>query len=145
MPHAVLIIEDEASLARNIKLYLEEDGFEARIANDGETGLELFDGLRPDLVLLDLRLPGMNGLEVLKKLRARDPAAKVIMLTAHGSLQIAVEAIKAGAYEYLPKPVVLSELKRVLDRALAEGRRVAAYAKGNRIWQQRCARSRRRA
>lgn len=128
MAHAVLIIEDEASLARNIKDYLEEDGFEARIAGDGETGLKLFDSFRPDIVLLDLRLPGIDGLAVLKQLRARSPEARVIMLTAHGSVQIAVEAIKAGAYEYLAKPVVLSELRRVVDRALEEERTASALA-----------------
>ena len=119
MAYGVLIIEDEASLARNIKDYLEEDGFEARICGDGESGLKLFETFRPDIVLLDLRLPGMDGLAVLRQLRGRSPEARVIMLTAHGSNGIAAEAIKAGAYEYVAKPVALSELRRIIDRALS--------------------------
>jgi DNA-binding NtrC family response regulator len=128
MAHGILIVEDEASLARNIKEYLEEDGFACRICGDGEAGLQAFDAFHPDLVLLDLRLPGMDGLAVLKQLRARDPEARVILLTAHGSVPTAVEAIKAGAYEYLAKPVILSELKRVVDRALEEERAAGVLA-----------------
>ena len=128
MSHAVLIIEDEASLARNIKDYLEVDGFEARICGDGETGLTTFAEFRPDIVLLDLQLPGIDGLTVLRTLRQRYADARVIMLTAHGNVQIAVEAIKAGAYEYLAKPVVLSELRRVIDRALEEERTAGALS-----------------
>jgi DNA-binding NtrC family response regulator len=128
MAHGILIIEDEASLARNIKEYLEEDGFEARTAGDGESGLKLAESFRPDFVILDLQLPGMNGLAVLRRLQAREPGIKVIMLTAHGSVQTAVEAIKAGAYEYLAKPVVLSELRRVIDRALEDERTATALS-----------------
>ncbi|MEK0083899.1 sigma-54-dependent transcriptional regulator [Benzoatithermus flavus] len=128
MAHGILIIEDETSLARNIKDYLEEDGFEARCCGDGESGLKLAESFRPDFVILDLQLPGMNGLAVLRHLRARESGIKVVMLTAHGSVQTAVEAIKAGAYEYLAKPVVLSELKRVIDRALEEERTTTALS-----------------
>ena len=118
MAYGVLILEDEASLARNIKAYLEEEGFEAKVAGDGETGLRLFESFGPDIVLLDLQLPGMSGLAALREMRSRRPDVRVIMLTAHGSVQVAVEAIKAGAYEYLAKPVVLSELCRTIERAL---------------------------
>ena len=128
MAYGVLILEDEASLARNIKAYLEEEGFEARTAGDGEAGLRLFDGFGPDIVLLDLHLPGMSGLSVLREMRARRPDVRVIMLTAHGSVQVAVEAIKAGAYEYLAKPVVLSELCRTIERALEEERTAGALS-----------------
>ena len=120
MAYGALIVEDEASLARNIKDYLEVDGFDARVSPDGELALRLLVSFRPDVVILDMRLPGMDGLSVLRELRQRDGDARVIMLTAHGCVQTAVEAIKAGAYEYLAKPVVLSELRRVIDRALQE-------------------------
>ena len=122
MAYAALIIEDEQSLARNIRDYLEVEGFDARVCSDGESGLQLLDEFHPDLVVLDLRLPGMGGLDVLRQLKARAGNIKVIMLTAHGSVQTAVEAVKLGAYEYLAKPVVLSELKRVIDRAVDEER-----------------------
>ena len=122
MAYAALIIEDEQSLARNIRDYLEVEGFDARVCSDGESGLQLLDEFHPDLVVLDLKLPGMGGLDVLRQLKARAGNIKVIMLTAHGSVQTAVEAVKLGAYEYLAKPVVLSELKRVIDRAVDEER-----------------------
>src|SRR4051794_633237 len=122
MGYGALIIEDEASLARNIRDYLEVDGFDARVCGDGESGLQMLESFRPDVVVLDLKLPGLDGLEVLRRVKARAGETKVIMLTAHGSVQTAVEAIKLGAYEYLSKPVVLSELKRVVDRAIEEER-----------------------
>jgi DNA-binding NtrC family response regulator len=119
MAHSVLIVEDEASLARNIKEYLAVEGFDARACGDGEAALGLLDSFRPDLAVLDLRLLGMDGL-LLRTLRQRDPPIRVVILTAHGNVQTAVEAIKAGAYEFLSKPVVLSERLRVIDRALQE-------------------------
>jgi DNA-binding NtrC family response regulator len=124
----ILIVEDEASLARNIKDYLEDDGFEARICSDGEQALAMFDSFRPDIVLLDLRLPGMDGMALLKELRRRDPGVRAIMLTGHGGVRAAVDAIKAGAYEYINKPMVLSELRRIIDRALGEERTAGALS-----------------
>jgi DNA-binding response OmpR family regulator len=124
MMGSILIIEDETSLARNIKDYLEDDGLEARICDSGEAGLAAFAARKPDLVLLDLRLPGMDGLAVLRTLRTQDPEATVIMMTAHGGDKVAVEALLAGAHTYLAKPVVLSELRRIVEHALsARGRR----------------------
>ena len=120
MSYAVLIIEDEETLARNIMRYLERFGFEARVANDGAAGLAMFESFKPDVVLLDLRLPDMDGVEILKRIRAADEGIKVLMMTAHGSVLNAVEAMKAGARDYLTKPVVLSELKRVVERAISE-------------------------
>ena len=128
MAYGVLILEEEVSLARNTKAYLEEGGFEAKVAGDGETGLTLFESFGPDIVLLDLQLPGMSGLAVLREMRSRRPDVRVIMLTAHGSVQVGVEAIKAGAYEYLAKPVVLSELCRTLERVLEEERTACGSA-----------------
>ena len=118
----ILIVEDEPSLARNIREYLSVEGFEARVCGDAESALEQLPGFRPDLAVVDLRLPGMDGLALLRELRQRDAAIRVVVLTAHGSVQTAVEAMKAGAYEFLSKPVVLSELLRVVDRALHEDR-----------------------
>ncbi|MFL5334920.1 MAG: response regulator, partial [Geminicoccaceae bacterium] len=84
MSHRVLIIDDEVSLARNIKDYLEVDGFEAEVCWDGEAGLAAFDELPADVVVLDLTLPGMDGLVVLERLHERAPRTKVIIITAHG-------------------------------------------------------------
>ncbi len=128
MAYGALIVEDEASLARNLKEYLVVEGFDARVCADGEAALLALENFHPDVVVLDLRLPGMDGLTLLRELRQRDPSIHAIMLTAHGSVQTAVEAMRAGAYEYLTKPVVLSELRRVIDRALQDDRAGGALA-----------------
>jgi len=122
MPHGILIIEDEATLAKNIGRYLERNDYEVRLAASCEDGLEQFAAFSPDLVLLDYQLPGRNGLEALREIRTRDPHAKVILMTAHGSIEVAVEAMKAGASDYLNKPLVLKELKMLVDRALGQER-----------------------
>lgn len=110
----VLIIEDEVTLARNIQDYLEVDGLEAQVCGDGETGLAAFEAYCPDIVLLDLRLPGLDGLAVLDRLLGRDPAARVIMMSAHGEAQAA--ACRAGARAFLAKPLALSDLRRAIDQ-----------------------------
>ncbi len=122
MPNAILIIDDEATLAKNIKTYLSRHGYDAQVAASGEEGLAQLDGFKPDVVLLDYQMPGLNGLEVLRRIRAEAPHIKVIMLTGHGGVEVAVEAMKAGAYDYLTKPVVLGELKLLLDKTVGQER-----------------------
>lgn len=113
----VLIVDDERTLARSVKLFLMEQGFEAEVAEDGETALELLERIRPDFVFLDVRLPRLHGIELLKKIKAFDPHIYVVVMTAYGSIEGAVEAMKQGAFDYLKKPVDLNELKILLDRA----------------------------
>src|SRR4051794_3989376 len=112
---AILIIEDEAILAKNVRTYLQRQGYEARVAPSAEAGLTALDEFSPDAVLVDYNLPGMNGLALLAELKRRDPSANVIMLTGHASVQVAVDAMKQGAADFLGKPVALDELKLVLD------------------------------
>jgi DNA-binding NtrC family response regulator len=123
MPHAVLIIEDEATLARNMKIYLQRNGYDVEAVGTGEEGLAKLETFRPDMVFVDHQLAGMCGLEFLERLRAQDRNIKAIMLTGQGSVEVAVKAMKAGAYDYLSKPLALSELKLLLERALGEQRR----------------------
>ena len=123
MTHGVLLVEDEATLARNIQRYLQREEFEVRIAGTLREGWREFEGFGPDVVLLDLALPDGNGLDLLAPHpRTRHPQAKVVILTGHGSVQTAVEAMKAGAWDYLPKPVALGELKLLVDKAVGQGR-----------------------
>jgi DNA-binding NtrC family response regulator len=122
MSHGVVIIEDEATLAKNIKRYLDRHHYESRIATTAQEGLALCTSFRPDIVLLDVNLPDLNGLEVLSQLRQGDAQTKVIVMTAHGSVQTAVDAMKAGAYDYLSKPLVLGELKLLLDKVVERSR-----------------------
>ena len=113
----VLIVDDEQSLARSAKAFLADHGYEAEVAGTGEKALELLAALQPDVVFADVRLPGMSGLDLLKRIRAFDPVIPVIMLTAYGSIAGAVEAVKLGAFDYVKKPVDLEELKLLADRA----------------------------
>src|SRR5207248_1476403 len=113
----VLIVDDEQSLARSAKAFLSDHGYEAEVAGTGEQALELLAALQPDVVFADVRLPGMSGLDLLKRIRAFDPVIPVIMLTAYGSIAGAVEAVKLGAFDYVKKPVDLEELKLLADRA----------------------------
>ena len=120
MTNTVLVIEDEEILAKNVAKYLMRQGYEAHVANSGEEGLKAFENLRHDIILLDYKLTGMTGLEVLEKVRARDSNVKVILITAHGNTEIAVQAMKAGANDYLSKPLALGELKIVVDKAAGQ-------------------------
>jgi two-component system response regulator AtoC len=126
--HAVLIIEDEAILAKNIRLYLQRHGFEARVAGSAEAGLTALDEFSPDAVLVDYNLPGKDGLALLGELKRRDPRANVIMMTGHGSIEIAVQAMKDGAADFLRKPVALDELRLVIERVLSQRRMEGALA-----------------
>jgi DNA-binding NtrC family response regulator len=114
----VLIVDDERTLARAIKTFMAEAGYEAEVAADGEKALELVESLRPDVVFADVRLPGMSGIDLLRRIRDFDPAIPVIIMTAHGTIEGAVEAVKLGAFDYMKKPLDLEELKLLADRAL---------------------------
>jgi DNA-binding NtrC family response regulator len=113
----VLIVDDERTLARAIKAYLEEAGYQAEVADDAAAALPLLASLRPDVVFTDVRLPGMSGVELLRRIRDFDPNIAVVVMTAHGTIEGAVEAVKLGAFDYLKKPLDLEELKLLAGRA----------------------------
>jgi DNA-binding NtrC family response regulator len=113
----ILVVDDERTLARAIKAYLEEAGYEVEVTGDAESALPLLASLAPDVVITDVRLPGMDGITLLKKVREFDPGIAVVVMTAHGSIEGAVEAVKLGAFDYLKKPIDLEELKLLADRA----------------------------
>ncbi len=123
---AILVIEDEATLAKNIRIYLERAGYDVRVAGSAEDGLAQLDLFKPDAVVLDFNLPGINGLEALARVHAFDAGAPVIMITGHGSVELAVEAMKRGAYDFLTKPVALGKLKQLLEKAFGEKQRDSA-------------------
>ncbi len=125
----LLLIEDEATLAKNIAIYLTRYGWDVDISPTAEDAVQRIESVAPDIALLDFNLPGMNGLEALSKLRAHDPQLRVVMMTGHANVQLAVDAMKAGTSDFITKPVVLGELRRVLDKLVNEGRmrREVAY------------------
>lgn len=118
----ILIIDDEVILAKSLLRSLTKAGYEGSIAMRAEEGLKLLVEERPDLVLLDLKLGGRGGLEVLRRIVDFDPSILVIMITAYGSIETAVKAMKMGAVDYLLKPLDLEALKITMARALEERR-----------------------
>ena len=117
MSGTILIVDDERTLARAVRAFLQEAGYEAEVAGDAEQALGMLESLRPDVVFSDVRLPGMNGIELLRRIREFDPALPVVIMTAYGTIEGAVEAVKLGAFDYLKKPVDLEELRLLADRA----------------------------
>lgn len=113
----VLVVDDERNLAKAIKAFLEASGYEAEVAPTAELALEQLERLRPDVVFTDVRLPGMSGIDLLRRIREFDAAIPVVVMTAFGTIEGAVEAVKLGAFDYLKKPVDLEELKLLADRA----------------------------
>jgi two-component system, NtrC family, response regulator AtoC len=113
----VLIIDDEPGLRQTVSLILTEEGYQVQAASDGEEGLSRALELKPDLILCDIRMPRLGGLEFLEKYRAASGTGMVIMMTAYGGTELAIEAMKAGAYDYLPKPFSPDQLILVLRKA----------------------------
>ena len=118
---SVLIVDDEASVRFALSELLSERGHTVVTANSGAEALGKLE--EADAVVTDLSMPGMSGLELLAKIASRDPSLPVVLLTAHGSERVAVEAMKHGAYDYLSKPFDIDELAHVIERAL-EARRL---------------------
>ena len=119
MPKKVLIVEDDGNIAELLHLYLEKEGFETQVAKDGGKGVEYFRSFQPDLVLLDIMLPIMDGWTVLKRIRETSKTP-VIMLTAKGETEDKVTGLEGGADDYIVKPF---EMKEVLARIHAVLRR----------------------
>jgi DNA-binding NtrC family response regulator len=113
----VLVIDDEASILETVRILLRTEGFTPHVALGGKMGLEMVDSLRPDIVLTDVRMPGVTGLDVLTSVRASDPDTPVILMTAQASLQSAVQAVNEGAFYYIQKPFRNDELIAILRRA----------------------------
>jgi Response regulator containing CheY-like receiver, AAA-type ATPase, and DNA-binding domains len=112
----ILIVEDEEKLRRVMELQLQSAGFEVEQAGSAEEGQKLAD--RADLIITDLKLPGMDGLELLAQVRAHHSTVPVVVVTAYGTVEKAVEAIKSGAAEFLLKPFSLEHLVAVVHKAL---------------------------
>ena len=125
----VLIVDDEAKLRRVLAGEIEDFGYRVTQAGDGEEALEVLRREAVDLCLLDLRMPGMDGLEVLRRLKGMQPLTEVLMLTGHGSVEAAIDAMKIGAWDFVTKPCPLDVLEMSLAKAL-EKKRVTEVALG---------------
>jgi len=118
----ILIIEDEAKMRRLLELNLGDDGLKTLSAGDAETGMKLLASEPVHLVLTDLKLPGMSGLEFLHAAKQQNPALPIVVMTAFGSVETAVEAMKAGASDYVLKPFSLAEMRMVVHKELDNSR-----------------------
>src|SRR5215510_3548567 len=121
MPERVLIIDDEEHIRRMMRLTLEAAGYEVGEAQDGTEGIKVFDdGSRWSLVVLDQRMPGMDGLETLRELKQRNSGARVVMATAYASIELAVDAMKLGATDFVRKPMTPEVLRNSVAAALSK-------------------------
>jgi DNA-binding NtrC family response regulator len=116
----ILIIDDDVQLSSMLAHLVKKEGFEAEVVHDGESAMRTLRSCMPDVILLDLKLPGMSGMEVLKQVKGLEQDLPVIMMTGSGEIRDAVEAMKAGAHDYLTKPFDDHEVLRAVHRALAE-------------------------
>src|SRR5512136_2459299 len=118
----LLLIDDEADVQYSFKRIFDSPEIELAAASSGEEGLRLIPKLKPDLVIMDVRMGGLNGLETLRRIRQFDSKLLVILMTAYGTTQTAIEAMKLGAYDYLLKPFDVPKLKEVVSNALKAAR-----------------------
>jgi len=118
----LLLIDDEEDVRYSIQRIFDSPDVELATAASGEEGLKVIPKFKPDLVLMDVRMTGMTGLETLRRIRQSDPKLLVILMTAYGTTQTAIEAMKLGAYDYLLKPFDIAKLKEVVGNALKAAR-----------------------
>ncbi|MBF0122824.1 MAG: response regulator [Candidatus Omnitrophica bacterium] len=115
----VLVVDDEQMLRERLKGLLELEDYEVFLADSGLQALEVMKEIKPEIVVSDIRMPGMDGIELLDKIKAASIETEVIMLTGHGAMESAISALKKGAFDYMPKPVNFDELCIAIKRALA--------------------------
>jgi two-component system response regulator AtoC len=120
----VLIVDDERDMLTNCTRILRRYGYECITADTSDKALELVETQQPDVVLVDLRMPGMGGIDIVKAAKTRFPGIEVVLMTAYATIETAVDAIKQGAFDYLPKPFTANQLQEVIQRA-AHQRRLA--------------------
>src|ERR1700690_2631557 len=118
----LLLIDDEEDVRYSFQRIFDSLEVEFTTASSGEEGLRVIPKFKPDLVLMDVRMGGMNGLETLRRIRATNPKLLVILMTAYGTTQTAIEAMKLGAYDYLLKPFDAPKLKEIVANALKAAR-----------------------
>lgn len=117
MRDKILVIDDEKPTLKMFKLFLDVYGFDILTAESGEEGLEVFDREHPEIVLTDVKMPGMDGIEVLQKIKRRAPATEVIVITGHGDMDLAIQALNLDATDFINKPIQRQALEQGLARA----------------------------
>ena len=116
-PH-ILVMEDDLSVATGLEMILSEEGYRVNLADTGKLAMQAFRQKRFDLLVADLRLPDIDGMEVIKQVKAENPETEVIVITGYGTTATAVEAMKLGVHDFLPKPFTEDQIKAAIDEAL---------------------------
>lgn len=133
MSRSILLVDDDVEILNVLDRFFEREGWQVTRALDAQACADLYERDQPDVVVLDLDLPGLSGLKLLEVLRSRDEAATVIMLTGHGDIATAVEAMQLGAENFLTKPVELAHMKAAAERAYEK----VELRRRNRYWAER--------
>ena len=115
---SILIVDDETSILQSLGGLLTDEGFEVISATNGYEALKIIDAESPDLVLLDIWMPGIDGIETLKEIKKSHPILPVIIISGHGTIETAVRATKLGAYNFIEKPLSIAKLLRTVESAL---------------------------
>ena len=118
MPAKILIVDDDASHRQMIQVVLSDERYEIHEAEDGETAINGVTNRFYDLILMDIRMTGISGIDALKEIKNLSPGIPVVIMTAYASVDTAVDALKAGAYDYITKPLDIDELKLLVEKAL---------------------------
>jgi DNA-binding NtrC family response regulator len=118
----ILLVDDDKELAESLAEHLSNTGCLVKVAYDGREGLKMFRAGAFHVVLTDLKMPGMDGMQLLHEIKRLEDKAVVVMITGYGSIESAVEAIRKGAYDYITKPLKLAEIEVVINRALEKRR-----------------------
>lgn len=116
--HRILVVDDEEIVRQSLLAWFKEDGYEVDTAENADAALRLFEKNKYSLILLDIKMPGMSGMDLLVKLKEYDPDAIIILITAYASVSSAVKALKSGAYDYITKPIDPDELSHIVEKAL---------------------------
>ena len=133
MPAKILIADDEKHIAEGLQMLLADDGFEVDIAADGRTAWEMVEGGGYAVVLADLRMPEVDGLELFSRMRDADISSEMIIITGKGSIDTAKEAMREGAYDYLEKPLKIDRLRELIPKAIEKYQ----VRESNRLLQER--------
>ena len=123
MTASILVVDDESTTQDTLGLFLETEGYRVAIAGSGEEALTRIEPQEFDVIVTDVVMPGVGGLEVLERSRARNPGAAVILMTGHATVETAIEALRKGACDYLQKPFVLHDLARACSASSGAGLR----------------------
>lgn len=132
MPHPgpILIVDDEASIRKSLEGVLSDEGYSCALASDGADALSQLESLRPSLVILDIWMPGMDGIETLRRMKAAQPETPVIMMSGHATISTAIQATKVGASDFIEKPLELDVVLNAIRRALGTKDAVRSSASG---------------